>query len=142
MSPILGANGGGALVNTLPVSSFYTNPFDASYSASRSAALATGPKIGPESLAQQTFDAVEVSQVEVLADARTPRGQGGAAPRPRAPLPTPGTVLGRRHLRPRPGHQRMIFLDGEFPLDPVDPADRHDKVNVTASSRAAVPGGK
>ena len=102
-APVLGANGGGALVNMLSVSSFYTNPFEASYSASKAAALAltngvrteihhqgtlvvavhasyidtdmaalaTGPKISPESVAQQTFDAVEAGQIEVLADART-----------------------------------------------------------------------
>jgi NAD(P)-dependent dehydrogenase (short-subunit alcohol dehydrogenase family) len=102
-APILGANGGGALVNMLSVSSFYTNPFEASYSASKAAALAltngvrteihhqgtlvvavhasyidtdmaalaAGPKISPGSVAQQTFDAVEAGQVEVLADDRT-----------------------------------------------------------------------
>ncbi|HYB87459.1 MAG TPA: SDR family oxidoreductase [Streptosporangiaceae bacterium] len=37
-APVLGANGGGAIVNMLSVSSFYTNPFDASYGASKAAA--------------------------------------------------------------------------------------------------------
>jgi NAD(P)-dependent dehydrogenase (short-subunit alcohol dehydrogenase family) len=37
-APILGANGGGAIVNMLSVTSFYTNPFDASYGASKAAA--------------------------------------------------------------------------------------------------------
>ena len=36
-APVLSANGGGALVNMLSVSSFYTNPFDASYGASKAA---------------------------------------------------------------------------------------------------------
>jgi NAD(P)-dependent dehydrogenase (short-subunit alcohol dehydrogenase family) len=36
-APVLGANGGGAIVNMLSVSSFYTNPFDASYGASKAA---------------------------------------------------------------------------------------------------------
>jgi NAD(P)-dependent dehydrogenase (short-subunit alcohol dehydrogenase family) len=36
-APVLGGNGGGAIVNMLSVSSFYTNPFDASYGASKSA---------------------------------------------------------------------------------------------------------
>jgi NAD(P)-dependent dehydrogenase (short-subunit alcohol dehydrogenase family) len=36
-APVLAANGGGAIVNMLSVSSFYTNPFDASYGASKSA---------------------------------------------------------------------------------------------------------
>jgi NAD(P)-dependent dehydrogenase (short-subunit alcohol dehydrogenase family) len=36
-TPVLAANGGGAIVNMLSVSSFYTNPFDASYGASKSA---------------------------------------------------------------------------------------------------------
>ena len=37
-APVLGANGGGAIINMLSVSSFYTNPFDASYGASKAAA--------------------------------------------------------------------------------------------------------
>ena len=38
-APVLAANGGGAIINMLSVSSFYTNPFDASYGASKAAAL-------------------------------------------------------------------------------------------------------
>ena len=38
-APVLAANGGGAIVNMLSVSSFYTNPFTASYGASKAAAL-------------------------------------------------------------------------------------------------------
>ena len=34
---VLAANGGGAIVNMLSVTSFYTNPFDASYGASKAA---------------------------------------------------------------------------------------------------------
>ena len=37
-APILAANGGGAIVNMLSVTSFYTNPLDASYGASKAAA--------------------------------------------------------------------------------------------------------
>jgi NAD(P)-dependent dehydrogenase (short-subunit alcohol dehydrogenase family) len=37
-APVLAGNGGGAIVNMLSVSSFYTNPFDASYGASKAAA--------------------------------------------------------------------------------------------------------
>ena len=37
-APVLAASGGGALVNMLSVTSFYTNPFDASYGASKAAA--------------------------------------------------------------------------------------------------------
>jgi NAD(P)-dependent dehydrogenase (short-subunit alcohol dehydrogenase family) len=37
-APVLAANGGGAIVNMLSISSFYTNPFDASYGASKAAA--------------------------------------------------------------------------------------------------------
>ena len=102
-APVLGANGGGAIVNMLSVGSFYTNPFTASYGASKAAAwsltngvrlelhhqgtlvvavhggfidtdmaaLATGPKVSPESVAQQVFDAVEAGQIEVLADERS-----------------------------------------------------------------------
>jgi NAD(P)-dependent dehydrogenase (short-subunit alcohol dehydrogenase family) len=37
-APVLAANGGGAIVNMLSVTSFYTNPLDASYGASKAAA--------------------------------------------------------------------------------------------------------
>ena len=102
-APVLAANGGGAIVNMLSVTSFYTNLIDASYGASKAAewsltngvrlelhhqgtlvvavhasfidtdmaALADAPKDSPESVARQAFDAVEVGQVEVLADERT-----------------------------------------------------------------------
>ena len=102
-APVLAANGGGAIVNMLSVSSFYTNPLTASYGASKAAELsmtngirteltnqktlvvavhasfintdmASGidaPKVSPESVAQQTFDAVESGNIEVLADERT-----------------------------------------------------------------------
>jgi NAD(P)-dependent dehydrogenase (short-subunit alcohol dehydrogenase family) len=36
-APVLAANGGGAIVNMLSVTSFYSNPFNASYGASKSA---------------------------------------------------------------------------------------------------------
>ena len=102
-APGLAASGGGAIVNMLSVVSFFTNPFNASYGASKAAALsltngvrielahhgtlvvavhagfidtdmAAGldvPKISPESVAQQVFDAVEAGQIEVLADERS-----------------------------------------------------------------------
>jgi short-subunit dehydrogenase len=102
-SPVLAANGGGAVVNMLSVTSFYTNPLDASYGASKAAELSLtngirtelahqgtlvvavhasfvdtemaagidAPKLSPESVAEQTFDAVEAGQVEVLADERS-----------------------------------------------------------------------
>ena len=102
-APVLGANGGGAIVNMLSVTSFYTNPFSASYGASKAAgwsltngvrlelhhqgtlvvavhagfidtdmaALVDAPKVSPESVARQVFDAVEAGRVEVLADERT-----------------------------------------------------------------------
>jgi NAD(P)-dependent dehydrogenase (short-subunit alcohol dehydrogenase family) len=102
-APVLAANGGGAIVNMLSVTSFYTNLIDASYGASKAAAwsmtngvrlelhhqgtlvvavhagfidtdmaaLANAPKISPESVARQVFDAVEAGQIEVLADERT-----------------------------------------------------------------------
>jgi NAD(P)-dependent dehydrogenase (short-subunit alcohol dehydrogenase family) len=37
-APVLKANGGGAIVNMLSITSFYTNPFNASYGASKAAA--------------------------------------------------------------------------------------------------------
>jgi NAD(P)-dependent dehydrogenase (short-subunit alcohol dehydrogenase family) len=36
-APVLAAAGGGAIVNMLSVTSFFTNPFDASYGASKTA---------------------------------------------------------------------------------------------------------
>src|SRR5215467_1504674 len=38
-APVLAANGGGAIVNMLSVTSFFTNPFNASYGASKAAGL-------------------------------------------------------------------------------------------------------
>ena len=102
-APVLAASGGGAIVNMLSITSFYTNPFNASYGASKAAAwsltngirlelhhqgtlvvavhagfidtematLANVPKISPESVASQVFDAVEAGQIEVLADERS-----------------------------------------------------------------------
>jgi NAD(P)-dependent dehydrogenase (short-subunit alcohol dehydrogenase family) len=102
-APVLATAGGGAIVNMLSVTSFYTNPFNASYGASKAAAwsltngvrlelhhqgtlvvavhagfvdtdmaaLVDAPKISPEAVAQQAFDAVEAGRVEVLADERT-----------------------------------------------------------------------
>ena len=102
-APVLAADGGGAIVNMLSITSFYTNPFNASYGASKAAgwsmtngvrlelhhqgtlvvavhagfidtdmaALTNAPKISPESVAQQVFDAVEAGRIEVLADERT-----------------------------------------------------------------------
>jgi NAD(P)-dependent dehydrogenase (short-subunit alcohol dehydrogenase family) len=102
-APVLAANGGGAIVNMLSVVSFFTNPANGSYSASKAAewSLTNGirielhgqgtlvvgvhagfietdmaaafdaPKISPESVARQVFDAVEAGLTEVLADERT-----------------------------------------------------------------------
>jgi NAD(P)-dependent dehydrogenase (short-subunit alcohol dehydrogenase family) len=48
-APVLASNGGGAVVNMLSVSSFSTNPLDASYGASKAAAwsLTNGIRIEP-----------------------------------------------------------------------------------------------
>jgi NAD(P)-dependent dehydrogenase (short-subunit alcohol dehydrogenase family) len=102
-APVLRSNGGGALVNMLSVTSFYNNPLEASYGASKSAGwsltnglrtelahqgtlvvavhasfidpdMAAGtdaPKISPESVAQQVFDAVEADEIELLVDERS-----------------------------------------------------------------------
>jgi NAD(P)-dependent dehydrogenase (short-subunit alcohol dehydrogenase family) len=102
-APVLAARGGGAIVNMLSVTSFYTYPLDPSYSASKAAELSLTngirmelsgqrtlvvavhasfidtdmsagidlPKDSPESVARQTFDAVEAGEIEVLADERT-----------------------------------------------------------------------
>ena len=102
-APVLAAGGGGAIVNMLSVTSFFTSPLDPSYSASKAAELSLtngvrmelsrqgtlvvavhagfidtdmaagidAPKISPESVAQQTFDAVEAGEIEVLTDKRS-----------------------------------------------------------------------
>jgi NAD(P)-dependent dehydrogenase (short-subunit alcohol dehydrogenase family) len=102
-APVLAASGGGAIVNMLSVTSFFTNPFNGSYGASKAAGLSLtngirmelhhqgtlvvavhasfidtdmsagidAPKISPESVARQTFDAVEAGRLEVLADERS-----------------------------------------------------------------------
>jgi NAD(P)-dependent dehydrogenase (short-subunit alcohol dehydrogenase family) len=102
-APVLAAGGGGAIVNMLSVTSFFTSPLDPSYSASKAAELSLtngvrmelsrqgtlvvavhagfidtdmaagidAPKISPESVAQQTFDAVEAGDIEVLTDERS-----------------------------------------------------------------------
>jgi NAD(P)-dependent dehydrogenase (short-subunit alcohol dehydrogenase family) len=102
-APVLASGGGGAIVNMLSVTSFFTSPLDPSYSASKAAELSLtngirmelsrqgtlvvavhagfidtdmaagidAPKITPESVAQQTFDAVEAGEIEVLADERS-----------------------------------------------------------------------
>src|SRR5215471_3367882 len=72
-APVLAAAGGGAIVNMLSITSFFTNPFNASYGASKAAewSLTNAPKISPESVAMQAFDAVEAGQIEVLADERS-----------------------------------------------------------------------
>jgi short-subunit dehydrogenase len=44
-APVLAANGGGAIVNMLSVTSFYNNPLEASYGASKAAE--TTPLAGP-----------------------------------------------------------------------------------------------
>ena len=101
-APVLAA-GGGAIVNMMSVTSFYTSPLDPSYGASKAAELSLtngirmelsrqgtlvvavhasfidtdmaagidAPKISPESVARQTFEAVEAGEIEVLADERT-----------------------------------------------------------------------
>jgi NAD(P)-dependent dehydrogenase (short-subunit alcohol dehydrogenase family) len=102
-APVLAAAAGGAIVNMLSVTSFFTSPLDPSYSASKAAELSLtngvrmelsrqgtlvvavhagfidtdmaagidAPKISPESVAQQTFDAVEAGEIEVLTDERS-----------------------------------------------------------------------
>jgi NAD(P)-dependent dehydrogenase (short-subunit alcohol dehydrogenase family) len=102
-APVLRDSGGGAIVSMLSVTSFYTNPANGSYGASKAAewaltngirlelhhqgtlvvavhagfidtdmaAMIDAPKISPEAVARQAFDAVETGQVEVLVGDRT-----------------------------------------------------------------------
>jgi NAD(P)-dependent dehydrogenase (short-subunit alcohol dehydrogenase family) len=102
-APAVAANGGGAIVDMLSGTSFYTNPLDAFYGDSKAAewpltngvrielahqgtlavvvqasfidtdmaAETNEPKISPQSVVQQAFDAVEAGKIEVLADERS-----------------------------------------------------------------------
>ena len=128
-APVLAANGGGAVVNMLSVTSFYTNPLNASYGASKAAGwsltngirielahqgtlvvavhasfidtdMAAGidaPKISPESVAQQTFDAVEAGDDRGACRRADPIRQGITVARSRADLPARPGVLGLHH---------------------------------------------
>ena len=103
-APVLGKNGGGALVNILSVAAWYASPFNGTYASSKAAAwlltnearmqlhdqgtqvigvyasfidtdmsaiLTNVPKVSPESVAEQTIEAIERGHDEVLADDRT-----------------------------------------------------------------------
>jgi NAD(P)-dependent dehydrogenase (short-subunit alcohol dehydrogenase family) len=63
-APVLAAAGGGAIV-TLVVA------VHAGFIGTEMAALTDAPKISPESVAKQAFDAVEAAQIEVLVDERS-----------------------------------------------------------------------
>ena len=54
-APVLGSHGGGAVVNMLSVTSFYTNPLDASYGASKAAAWSLTNGIRIELAHQRTL---------------------------------------------------------------------------------------
>jgi NAD(P)-dependent dehydrogenase (short-subunit alcohol dehydrogenase family) len=54
-APVLAASGGGALVNMLSVTSFYNNPFDASYGASKAAAWSMTNGVRTEMAPQGTL---------------------------------------------------------------------------------------
>jgi NAD(P)-dependent dehydrogenase (short-subunit alcohol dehydrogenase family) len=54
-APVLAANGGGVIVNMLSVTSFYTNPLDASYGASKAAAWSLTNGIRVELAHQHTL---------------------------------------------------------------------------------------
>jgi len=57
-APVLAASGGGAIVNMLSVVSFFTNPFNASYGASKAAVLSltSGVRAVPRSRADLPAD--------------------------------------------------------------------------------------
>ena len=67
-APFLAANGGGAIVNMLSVTSFYNNPHvvavHAGFIDTDMAALTNAPKDSPTEVARLTFDAVESGQPE------------------------------------------------------------------------------
>jgi NAD(P)-dependent dehydrogenase (short-subunit alcohol dehydrogenase family) len=54
-APVLAANGGGAVVNMLSIVSFFTNPFNASYGASKAAAWSLTNGIRIELAHQETL---------------------------------------------------------------------------------------
>ena len=143
-APVLAAAGGGAIVNMLSITSFFTNPFNASYGASKAAewsltngvrielhhqgtlvvavhagfidtemaALANAPKISPESVAGQAFDAVEAGQIEVLADERSRDVKAKLSRDHELDLPAHPGILGRRGQR----HELTVIKDADrFP---------------------------
>jgi NAD(P)-dependent dehydrogenase (short-subunit alcohol dehydrogenase family) len=78
-APVLAANGGGAIVNMLSVTCFYTNPFDASYGASKAAAWSLTKCVRLELHHQGTLVvAVHASFIdtEMAALAAGPKDQG------------------------------------------------------------------
>ena len=77
-APILAANGGGAIVNMLSVASFFTNPANGSYSASKAAewSLTNGVRI---ELARQGTQVVGVHAGFI--DTEMARELAGDAPR-------------------------------------------------------------
>ena len=93
-APVLAANGGGAIVNMLSVTSFYTNPFDASYGASKAAAWSL------------------TNGVRLELHTRAPGGPGTPAHRHRhgraadAPKATPNQSPGRSSTPWRPARSR------------------------------------
>ena len=107
-APVLAANGGGAVVNMLSVTSFYTNPIDASYGASKAAAwsLTNGIRI---ELAQQGTQVVAVHasfiDTEMAAGIDAPKVQPrvGRSPDRRRPRGGRDRGAGRRAFEVRQG---------------------------------------
>ena len=62
-APVLAANGGGAIVNMLSITSFYTNPFNASYGASKAAAWSLTNGVRLELHHQDTLVAVSYTHL-------------------------------------------------------------------------------
>ena len=104
-APVLAANGGGAIVNMLSVTSFYTNPFDASYGASKAAAWSLTNGVRLELHHQGTLVvAVHASFIDTDMAALARRTQG----QPRVSRPA---GLRRRRGRPGRGARRRADPD-------------------------------
>jgi len=100
-APVLATNGGGAVVNMPSVSSFYTNPLDASYGASKAAAWSLTNGIRIELAHQGTLVAVHASFID------TDMAAGIDAPKI-----SPESVPSRPSTPSRPARSRCSLTSG------------------------------
>jgi NAD(P)-dependent dehydrogenase (short-subunit alcohol dehydrogenase family) len=100
-APVLAANGGGAVVNILSITSFFTNPFNASYGASKAAAWSLTNGIRLELHHQGTLVvAVHAGFID------TRHGRAGQLPQDQPGLGRPAGIQRRRGRADRGARRR------------------------------------